>query len=153
MYETSVHGKDDISVLCKFMTLIGFPDLSYRKERNSSKSSNQSCLHNYSSFTTTSVLKEKSLQDSIVFLPIAVRNLTAAYTTEIFSTLHKHRDLSAREKVNICLERRELTKRHHRTCNFPHDECQSQQRKHVEKRLRDYFEEEDVFLDTIRKRG
>ena len=27
MYETSVHGKDDISVLCKFMTLIGFPSL------------------------------------------------------------------------------------------------------------------------------
>ena len=27
MYETSVHGKDDISVLCKFMTLIGFPVL------------------------------------------------------------------------------------------------------------------------------
>ena len=127
--------------------------MSYRKERNSSKSSNQSCLHNYSSFTTTSVLKEKSLPDSIVFLPIAVQNLTSAYTAETFSTLHRHRDHWAREKVNICLERRELTKRHHRTCDFPHDEYQSQQRKHVEKHLRDYFEDKDVFLDTLRKRG
>ena len=108
-------------------------DSSYRKGRTNSKSSNQSCLPNYSSFTTTSVLKEKSLKDSIVFLTIAIRNLTSAYTVEILSTLNRHRDLSAREKVNICLEARELTKRHHRICDLPHDEHQSQRRRHVEK--------------------